>query len=305
MKLENYWPFNKEKFKEHIAPVRSNKRNECYVNEDHFNDLRKSIERYEKFLQKHSSRKGMSLDGLRTPCQIERDEKFWISSCLMRIYHSDKRVIGLEKIFKRAFGEAPPFLGIASWKECFIGNLRLFFEPSLPSPKIYKEWLFKDLKKRHFIPYVLDSAEGKKNLEGPTSVDALLVNEGNGFGALIEAKVLSDISYSITYDTMRNQIARNIDVMLEKNENLCHPLDKRSPERTLFLLVTPRLYKENRSSRLYGYKFDDYKNNPQAILEDLPHRDGKINPREISDKIGWLTWEDFNEVHEGACPWLE
>jgi hypothetical protein len=79
-------------------------------------------------------------------------------------------------------------------------------------------------------------------------------------------------SFSSSVAVMRNQIARNIDVMLELNPDLCPPIKERKPERTLFLLLTPRLFKNNPSSRLYGSKFTDYKLNPSLLANDLPHR---------------------------------
>ena len=129
------------------------------------------------------------------------------------------------------------------------------------------------------------------------------MNSKNGFAVIIEAKVLSDISYEITYDTMRNQIARNIDVMLEENKGLCPPLNKREPEKTLFLLITPKLFKDNPSSRLYGYKLNEYKTNPEALSRDLPHR-GNCDWQDISKRLGWLTWEDFKNVNKDCCQWL-
>ncbi len=197
----------------------------------------------------------------------------------------------------------PTVKGLGSWEECFEES-KLFFEVDLPSPNAYKKWLQENLKRRHFIPYVLDSTKDKGNLEGPTQVDAMFLNPKNGFAVIVEAKVLSDISYQITYDTMRNQIARNIDVMLEKNEELCRPLNKRDPKKTLFLLITPKLFKDNPSCRLYGYKLHEYKTNPNSLLKDLPHRRG-CDWQNISSRIGWLTWEDFKNVNKYCCPWLE
>ena len=132
----------------------------------------------------------------------------------------------------------------------------------------------------------------------------MFLNSKNGFAVIIEAKVLSDISYDITYDTMRNQIARNIDVMLEDNKKLCQPLDKRDPEKTLFLLVTPKLFKDNPSSRLYGYKFKEYKTKPESLSGDLPHRKN-YDWQNISSRLGWLTWEDFKSVNKDCCRWLK
>lgn len=42
----------------------------------------------------------------------------------------------------------------------------------------------------------------------------------NGVAVIFEAKVLSDISTHVTFDLARNQLARNIDVMLDANPTL-------------------------------------------------------------------------------------
>jgi len=206
-------------------------------------------------------------------------------------------------LFKDAYGDGPPIRRIDRWEECFVGELHLFFEAKLPSPKLYKKWLLENLVQRQFIPHVLDSAHNKRTLEGPTNVDALLLNSENGFAVITEAKVLSDTSFSVTYDVRRNQLARNIDVMLEKNESLCPPLNKRDPEKTLFLLITPKLFKDNPATRLYGYKLNEYKTNSGALAQDLPHRKN-CNWQDISKRLGWLTWEDFKKTNEDCCKWL-
>lgn len=241
---------------------------------------------------------------MKWPCQIEKDERFWIATSMMTIFHSQNRRRELTKLFRNAYGDIPPLRGLDSWEKCFGEKLHLFFEPNLPSPSSYKEWLLRNHIERQFIPYVLDSAKNKKNLEGPTNVDAMLLNSKNGFAVIIEAKVLSDISYEITYDTMRNQIARNIDVMLEENKELCHPLNKRDPEKTLFLLITPKLFKDKPSSRLYGYKLSEYKTNPESLSGDLPHRKN-CDWQNISSRLGWLTWKHFKNVNKDWCRWLK
>jgi hypothetical protein len=57
------------------------------------------------------------------------------------------------------------------------------------------------------------------------------------------------------------------------------------------------------SSRLYGCKFNEYKERPESMAADLPHRRG-VDWREIADRLGWLVWEDFRRVNEGCCPWI-
>lgn len=297
-----YLPFTEDQLKSHFADVKTGGK---FVNtkEQHIQYFRKSIQRYEEYLSKNPDRTRKSISELRGPCQIEKDERFWTVASLMTIFYSRKRTSQLIELLKRAYGEVPAIKHSTSWEDCVKGKLHLFFEANLPSPAAYKEWLHKNQKQRHIIPYVHDSAVGKKSLEGPTNVDALLLNSETGFAVVIEAKVLSDISHDITYDVMRNQIARNVDVMLEANSNLCDPLNKRDPDKTLFLLVTPRIFKNNPASRLYGYKIKEYRADWKSLQKDLQHREGG-DWKSLSKRLGWLSWEDFREVNENCCRWI-
>jgi len=297
-----YLPFTADQLKNHFARI--NVGGQCVpACEQHLVYYKTSLENYAK-CPAHEDRKGQSLSLLRTPCQVEKDERFWTVVALMTIFYSENRLAELTGLFQRAYGAVPPCAGIGSWRDCFDGALRLYFETNLPSPPSYKEWLRDNLGDRQIVPYILDSAEGKQNLEGPTHADALLLNERNGFAVVIEAKVLSDISCQITYDVSRNQIARTIDVMLEANDSLCPPLHRRDPERTLFLLLTPRIFQDHRESRLYGCTFDAYRNDPAALGRDLPHRPEDLDWKNLSMRLGWLTWEDFRDVNGDCCQWL-
>jgi len=289
-----YLPFTEQQLLSHFAGN----------NSKHLDYYKKSIDRYDEYCANNPVRKRNSLFEMRLPCQIEKDERFWIAAAMMTLFYSQNRTEQLTQLFKNCYGEAPPISGINSWEECLDGELHLFFEANLPSPPSYKSWLAKNLRQRQAIPYILDSADGKKNLEGATNVDALLINSINGFAVITEAKVLSDISYGVIYDTMRNQIARNIDVMLDTNNSLDGPLNKRDSDKTLFLLITPMLYKNNPTSRLYGYKLNDYKNHPPALANDLPHRTG-CDWQDISRRLGWLTWENLNTANPDCCKWLD
>jgi hypothetical protein len=297
-----YLPFTEEKLLNHFAEVKSS--GKCIRNEKPLDYYKRSVERYHRYLAgKGRDRRGTPLKETKKPCQIEKDERFWVASCMMTIFYDERRLQLLQQLFTRAFGEDPPLAGLDSWQKCLEGKLGLFFEPTLPSPSSYTSWLSKNLLKQHFIPYVLDGAFEKKHLEKATHLDALLINPRNGFAVVVEAKVLSDISYDVIYDASRNQMARIIDSMLNENKSRCEPLSKRDPERTLFLLVTPEMFKRNPSSRLYGYKFTDYKKNPTSLAADIPHRKN-ANWDDVSQKLGWLTWEDFHRVNPNCCSWL-
>ena len=303
---KKYLPFDEGIFMDHFARTGKHVK----ANRNHLNYYLRSIEKYENY--KSNNIMGKPLHETKGPCQIQKDERFWTVNTLMSIYYSSNRVNELCILFEKAFGRKVPIsIEANSWEKCLSSdNLELYFEVDLPSPASYKDYLCPlyekgNIQKHQIIPFILASAHGKKKLEGSTQVDALIVNPDNGFNVLIEAKVLSDISISITYDVVRNQITRNIDVMLEKNGKLCDTLKKRDPNKSLFLLLTPKLFKDNPTSRLYGYKIREYQDKNKgedALKRDLPHR-AKEELRNIPSRIGWLTWEDFKEVNKKCSPW--
>lgn len=78
----------------------------------------------------------------------------------------------------------------------------------------------------------------------------------------VESKLLSDCSTKVSYDPLRNQIIRVIENLL------CFQKDGKFPQNLFFTLLTPRLFRENPKSRLYGYKVNEYKN-PKNIMDDI------------------------------------
>ncbi|MGV9169153.1 MAG: hypothetical protein ACOC38_04340 [Promethearchaeia archaeon] len=296
-----YLPFTEDQLLHHIAKVKVE--GECITPKENLDYYRNSVKRYHEYLANNPDREGKPVSEMRHPCQVERDERIWLASCMMTMYYYEKRQQMLEHLFIKAFGDKPPVSGLDSWSECLAGNLELYFEANLPPPDSYSEWLSQNLHNRHLIRHVFSSANGKKNLEEPTKVDALLINPGNGFAVIVEAKVLSDISYQTPYDATRNELARAIDVMLEENDDLCEPLCERIPEKSLVLLLTPEMFKNNPTRRLYGYKLLDYKQNPNSMPLELSHRKNQ-NWEKVLPRLGWLTWEDFYRTNNDCCSWL-
>ncbi len=272
----------------------------------HIARFRMSAERYRKFLPENTVRARIPIKVARLPCQVEKDETFWTATALKALIDSAKCRDYLSGLLSRAFGTAPPFATLPSWEECLSGPLRLVFEAALPSPKSYAAWLRQNHSRQHFIPYVIHAAgdASVRSLEGPTHVDAVIVNEANGFSVLLEAKVISDISGTVSFDAFRNQLVRNVDVLLERHADLPEPLCRRDPSLSLLALLTPRVFRdERRASRLYGWLYDEYTTNAQALARDLPHR----APEELADvgrRLGWLTFEDISGLVPEACPWL-
>jgi len=302
-----YLPFPAEQLRSHLASSLGSEAHER-VERDLMYYL-KSADRYHRFKGIHTVTQGMPLSKQRRPRQIEKDERFWVVTCLMSFFYAADRPELLGTLLRPCFGDAPPLEGFQSWTECLDGDLRLFFEVKLPSPPSYKRLLQEELSRRQIVPYVLDAARRadtgivRKDLEGSTHVDAVLINPQNGFAVLFEAKVLSDISIQVSYDTLRNQLARTVDVMLEEDSSLPEPLGLRKPERTLFALLTPELFRQQPSSRLYGWLHNAYRTEPMTLARDLPHRKTVDWPA-IARRIGWLTWEDCSRVLPGSCPWL-
>ena len=291
---ETYLPFTEEELRGHfVADV-----------EGQIAYYRKSADRYHRFLAKHRDTAGIPLTKARTPRQIEKDERFWTLTTLKRVFDDPSRDALLTTLLTGMFGEVPPVSGLRSWQACLAGDLRLYFEACLPSSPSYVRWLRRNLDSQQMVPYVLDAAlrDNARRLEGATHVDALFLNPSNGFAWLIEAKVLSDVSYSISFDNYRNQIARNLDVMLD---NTSHPgagLETRDPDRSLFALLTPAGFKERRSSRLYGWLIHEYQADPSALQRDLPNR-SDTDWVGLSKRIGWFTFDDVERSRPGTCGW--
>lgn len=267
-----------------------------------------SAARYRQFLAAYPERRGVPIGATRTAAQVEKDERFWTATTFMHLMRTEDAGASLEAILSDAYGPTPPaHTRAASWRDLLDGDLHMYLEVALPSPKEFQAELAARID-RHPVEYVrlaarLSGSDAvKANLEGRTNVDAVVVNPETGFGVLVEAKVLSDISHDVSFDPIRNQVARNLDAMLDANPTLAHPLTSRQPHRSFFLLVTPRLFVEHPTARLYGWLMNDYQNSPEALARDLAHRASALDG--VSERIGWTSWERIDELVPGTCPWL-
>ena len=80
-------------------------------------------------------------------------------------------------------------------------------------------------------------------------------------------------------------------------------LSDRKPELSVLLLLTPGLFRERPTTRLYGHLFDLYRQDPDALHRDLPHR-SRDDCRELSRRLGWVTFEEIRAIEPSACRWL-
>lgn len=239
--------------------------------------------------------------------QMEKDERFWVVAALMSLYHdTPDRTAAFAEVLERCHGLQLPIGGLSTWEDALRGPLELYFEVSLPSPPAYRKSLAGHLDQHMLaIPNLLAAAAaGGERLEGATKVDAVLIAPETGFAVLFEAKVLADISCHVTFDVLRNQMARNIDAMLDWNPSKLEPMKSRDPDRTCFVLLTPEMFRQHRESRLYGWLYSEYTKRDSALLSrDLPHRQADLAT--VPSRLGWLTWEDCNTVHPNSCRWIE
>lgn len=287
-----YLPFTREQ----LAP---------HFNDDkHLDYFVTSAIRYSEFV----ARLGTQLEGMpitnevRLARQIEKDERFW-TACTLKVVFDAGR---FANILRLAFGDAPPLTGFASWEQC-VGepvDQELRFEVAVASPQVYRDVLRSRYLSQgaaaHLVPYIVHAGKGHTAYEGATKVDAIFRNRKTGFSAMFEAKVLSDIACDVTFDYLRNQLARNIDVMLDKGDGFLTP----DPAKRLLILLTPKVFKDSPSTRYYGLLFHEYKRNPALLGEHLAHRNADALAQ-VSPRLGWLTFEECLRICPASCPWLE
>ena len=288
---EVYLPYTREELLPH------------FHNERHVDEFVTSAARQQAFLSHYGdSTHGMPISReVKLNRQIEKDERIWTLSALKAVFDSQS----MPGVLAAAFGMRPPSRW-ESWEESLGAkeDQQLYFEVSIPSPKSYRQSL-KDSylnqgKDAHILPYVVDAAAGRTSFEGPTRVDAVLSNRQTDFSVMFEAKVLSDISSQVTFDPFRNQLARNIDVLVDEDsgEHLSSAVANR-----FFCLLTPRAFKDKPSSRYYGLLMKEYTENSDLLCEHLPHRERGVI-EEAASRIGWLTFEDCKDVCPDSCKWL-
>lgn len=122
--------------------------------------------------------------------------------------------------------------------------------------------------------------------------------KGEGWIFFVEMKILADISGDSTDNPTYNQLAKYIKSAFTFQEDGATS-EKRYPENIHIAIVTPRKFieKENRHSRLYGYKFEEY------VHEDKITKIKTINvhnlksdiPKQINNEFfsKYFCWNDI------------
>ena len=286
-----YLPFTREQLALHFS------------DEKHLDYFATSAIRYSEFEARLSAKfDGMPITNeVRLNRQIEKDERFW-TACTLKVVFDAGR---FADILRLTFGDTTPLMGFASWDQC-VGeraDQELRFEVAVSSPQVYRDALrsryLTNGAAAHLVPYVVNAGKGRTAYEGATKVDAVFRNRKTGFSVMFEAKLLSDISCDVTFDPFRNQLARNIDVMIDNGDGFLTP----DPAKRLLVLLTPQVFKDRPSTRYYGLLFHEYKRSPGLLAEHLAHRDAAALSQAPS-RLGWLTFEECLGVCPACCPWL-
>lgn len=293
-----YLPYTEGQLLEHFVEAIST----GTVNEKHLDHFRKSIAAsttiVDPGLSTDLKKKAVSLQR-----QIEKDERFWVVGALLPVARNVDSVEAWTRVLRRCLGDVPPVPRFTTWEEALGTDRRLYFETPLPSPVSYRTHLKATLDTAVITPSLRQAASASgTQLEGRTWVDAILVCD-SGFSVVFEAKVLSDSSPSITYDVKRNQLVRNLDVLLEQSTAL-GLLGQRDPGASCLVLLTPEVFREDPLSRHYGALYQAYRQDPAQIARHLPHRDPGFDWGGVARRLGWLTYEDVRAEVPEACGWL-
>lgn len=301
-----YLPFDRATMLRHFATVGTDTRS-ADKKLEYYTEKLKILSDWEAGLLPGATSKERA-KSKRQGMQIEKNERFWIVTALLSVFYDGQDRSKLTDILRSCLGEDPPIDGISEWGEALGSEQFLYFEVSLPTPASFQPVAARRIDERVIITNKRETAKELsnkgRNLEGKSVIDALLISPETGFSVLFEGKVTSDISYVTTYDETRNQIARNVDIMLDEHaeRRLDKVLRARRADRSCFVLITPELFKVNYTTRLYGWLMEDYKK-PESLLRDLPHRSlDKLTS--ASSRMGWLTWQEIENIAPGACKWL-
>ena len=133
---QTYLPFTAEQLREHFAPVAG-----PGERDRHLQYYLASVEEARKYDELIRRRVRPTRAQTRLGRQMEKDERFWLATALMSLYHANGGS-GRAELFARLLERAglrPP-AGFPRWQDALSGALHLFFEVNLPSPGRYRAW---------------------------------------------------------------------------------------------------------------------------------------------------------------------
>jgi len=150
----------------------------------------------------------------------------------------------------------------------------------------------------------LDLALGTISIREETKGGIELKNCVSSWICFCEMKWFSDISLDVTHDLHRNQLARVIEnaIFFSDKAGCRDQSNARYPSRVYVTLVTPKVFRDaNVKSRLYQYKFEDYRVDSTNLLNDLDScvlamRNKSANLAKQLERLACLCWSTYDDI---------
>lgn len=170
-------------------------------------------------------------------------------------------------------------------------NPRIWFEAQSTGPR--------DLKSEGKTR--IDLALGMIRQMSNTASGIELATSKPGSICFCEVKWDTDISPGVTYDTTRNQLARDIE------NAVCFQTAGRYPTKVFFTIITPRNYETLLPNSLLSQKYKLYQHNRSALMDELthcilPHNQNWnwVYPKNLSERLNeknlvmrWIFMEEL------------
>jgi len=148
----------------------------------------------------------------------------------------------------------------------------------VPAPPDYENRSRARMARSENPDWVARSTVGRP-VEGVSEIDIVFsMQKQVGF---VEAKLNSDISMTTTYDPQRNQIARNIDCLLES-----------AGDRTPFFWM---LTADRGPGRSYTQMIQEYREDPDVLVSALPHRSPDVI-QVVARNLTIVLWKDVLRI---------
>jgi hypothetical protein len=148
----------------------------------------------------------------------------------------------------------------------------------VPSPPEYEKHSRTRMAQSGNPDWVIRTQDGRP-VEGTSEIDIVLwMPKQVGF---VEAKLDADISKATTYDPQRNQIARNVDCLLEVAAG-------RVP---FFWMLTA----DRGPGRAYTQLIERYRNHPDILASELPHRSPSVI-HAVARNMSIILWKDVLRI---------
>jgi hypothetical protein len=202
-----------------------------------------------------------------------RNSEDWVTWNLFTLLLAQNPKDWHVKLSEAATRRNPEFL--CSLKATDIARVELW--KKVKAPAVYEQSSRERMRRSGDAVLVARSFDPKP-VEGESEIDAVISTDRHLI--FIEAKLGSDISMRTTYDSTRNQIARNIDCLLESA----------SGREAYFWMLA----RDSSNGRMYSQLLDHYRANPDLLARLLPHRDTEA-VRRVCKCATVILWSDLKE----------